>query len=397
MAKKREKEKFVRSKQHSNIGTIGHVDHGKTTLTAAITYALSLKGLGTYQNYEAIDKTPEERRRKITIKTSHVEYETEKRHYSHIDCPGHQDYIKNMITGASQMEGAILVVSAPDGIQVQTREHIILAKEIGLEFLVVFINKIDRILDEEMVGLLELEIIELLLKYGFGEKTEVPIVQGSALKALNGEKKYLENIYELMDIIDEQLPEPKRLLDEPFLMPIESVLVAQGRGTVVTGKVERGVLRENMDLDLVSKKIYKTTCMGIEMYHKILDEAQAGDNIGVLLKNVPNKEISRGDVLALPDSVEKKKYFKARVYILTAEEGGRKTAFYSGYRPQFFFRVNNVSGSIRLSEGVEMVMPGDNVIIDVELGTAVVLNPGLRFIIREGKLTIGAGLILETS
>lgn len=337
MAKKKEKEKFQRSKQHSNIGTIGHVDHGKTTLTAAITYALSLKGYGAYKEYEAIDNSPEERRRKITIRSAHVEYETEKRHYSHIDCPGHQDYIKNMITGASQMEGAILVVSAPDGIQVQTREHIILAKEIGLEFLVVFINKIDRMSDEEMVGLLELEIIELLLKYGFGEKKDVPIVKGSALQALNGEQNYLDNIYELMNIIDEQLPEPVRKLDEPFLMPIETILVAQGRGTVVTGKVEKGTLKLNMDLDLVSKKVFKTSCMGIEMYHKILDEAQAGDNIGVLLKNVPNKEISRGDVLCLPDSVEKKKNFKARVYILTAEEGGRKTAFYSGYRPQFFY------------------------------------------------------------
>ena len=293
------------------------------------------------------------------------------------------------------MEGAILVVSAPDGIQVQTREHVILAKEIGLEYLVVFINKIDRMSDEEMVGLLELEIIELLLKYGYGEKQDVPIIRGSALKALEGDPKYLQRIYDLMDTMDNYLPEPKRLINEPFLMPIEDVLVAQGRGTVVTGKVEKGKLTVGMEIDLISKKNYKTTCMGIEMYHKILDEAQAGDNVGVLLKNIPNKEVSRGDVLAYPDSVEKKNKFKARVYILTEEEGGRKTPFYSGYRPQFFFRVNNVSGSITLDESTQMVMPGDNVIITVELGAYVVINTGLRFVIREGKLTIGAGLIFE--
>ena len=293
------------------------------------------------------------------------------------------------------MEGAILVVSAPDGIQVQTREHVILAKEIGLEYLVVFINKIDRMSDEEMVGLLELEIIELLLKYGYGEKQDVPIIRGSALKALEGDPKYLQRIYDLMDTMDNYLPEPKRLINEPFLMPIEDVLVAQGRGTVVTGKVEKGKLTVGMEIDLISKKNYKTTCMGIEMYHKILDEAQAGDNVGVLLKNIPNKEVSRGDVLAYPDSVEKKNKFKARVYILTEEEGGRKTPFYSGYRPQFFFRVNNVSGSITLDENTQMVMPGDNVIITVELGAYVVINTGLRFVIREGKLTIGAGLIFE--
>jgi translation elongation factor TU len=301
-----------------------------------------------------------------------------------------------MITGASQMEGAILVVSAPDGIQVQTREHVILAKEIGLETLVVFLNKIDRMPDEEMAGLLELEILELLAKYGYGLITEVPIIRGSALKALQGDEKYLKRIYDLMDTIDNYLPEPKRLLDEAFLMPIESVLVAQGRGTVVTGKVEKGVLKIGVDLDLISKKIFKTTCMGIEMYHKILDIAQAGDNVGVLLKNVPNKEITRGDVLAKPESVVKKNKFKARVYILSEEEGGRKTGFYSGYRPQFFFRVNNVSGSILLDGTSDvMVLPGENAIITVELGTYVVINNGLRFVIREGKLTIGAGIILE--
>lgn len=290
------------------------------------------------------------------------------------------------------MEGAILVVSAPDGIQVQTREHIILAKEIGLKYIIVFINKIDRMSDEDMVGLLELEVMELLSNYGFDD---VNIIRGSALKALEGEQKYLESIYELMSTIDTELPEPERHLDEPFLMPIETIIVAQGRGTVVTGKVEKGRLKVGMELDVLSKKLYKTSCLGIEMYHKILDEALAGDNIGVLLKNIPNKEIKRGDVLAAPDSVEKKNKFKARVYILTSEEGGRKKGFASGYRPQFFFRVNNVSGTIIIEEGKNLVLPGDNVVITVELGKNVVLNTGLRFVIREGKLTIGAGIITE--
>ncbi len=293
------------------------------------------------------------------------------------------------------MEGAILVVSAPDGIQVQTREHIILAKEIGLEFIVVFVNKVDRVADEEMVELLELEILELLSDYGFGDTDEVPIIKGSALQALKGDKKYLKRIYDLMNIIDEQLPEPKRLLDEPFLMPIESILIAQGRGTVVTGKIEKGIIKVGMEVDLLSKKKFNTMCMGIEMYHKILDEGRAGDNVGILLKNVPNKEIMRGDVLALPNSVKKNSSFKARVYILTAKEGGRKTGFFSGYRPQFFFRVNNISGSILLEEPVTVVVPGDNVVFKVDLAKAVVLNEGLRFVIREGKLTIGAGIILN--
>lgn len=295
------------------------------------------------------------------------------------------------------MEGAILVVSAPDGIQVQTREHIILAKEIGLNFIIVFINKIDRMLDIEMCELLELEILELLQNYNFGLEKNVPVVMGSALKALAGEEKYLAKIYELMEIIDKELPEPARLLEEPFLMPVETILVAQGRGTVVTGKIEKGTLKIGMDLDLLSQKIFKTTCMGIEMYNKILDEGLAGDNVGVLLKNVPNKEISRGDVLALPNTVTKKQNFKARVYILKEEEGGRKTGFTTGYRPQFFFRVNNVSGKIILSENLLLVNPGDNVIINVELVKAVVLTEGLRFIIREGKKTIGAGFISELS
>ena len=293
------------------------------------------------------------------------------------------------------MEGAILVVSAPDGIQVQTREHIILAKEIGLKFIIVFINKIDRLLDAEMAELLELEILELLQNYGFGLETDVPVVSGSALKALEGNENYLKKIYELMDIIDNDLPEPKRLLDEPFLMPIESILVAQGRGTVVTGKIEKGIIKIGMDLDLLSKKIFKTTCMGIEMYHKILDEGQAGDNVGILLKNVSKKEIERGDVIAAPNSVIKKQKFQARVYILKESEGGRKTGFTTGYRPQFFFRVNNVSGKIILEKDELLINPGDNVLITVELVKAVVLNVGLRFVIREGKKTIGAGFIAE--
>jgi len=324
-----------------------------------------------------------------------VEYETEKRHYSHIDCPGHQDYIKNMITGASQMDGAILVVSAPDGIQVQTREHIILAKEIGLQFIIVFVNKVDRMADEEMVELLELEILELLGDYGFGDKNPVDVVKGSALKALEGDKKYLDRLYKLMDLIDEKLPQPNRVLDAPFLMPIESVVVAQGRGTVVTGKIERGLIKIGLEVDVLSKKIYNTVCMGIEMYHKILDEGQAGDNVGILLKNIPNKDVHRGDVLAAPNSVQKKQRFRARVYILTEKEGGRKSLFNSGYKPQFFFRINNVSGSILLEETQEAVMPGDNVTFIVDLAKAVVINVGLRFVMREGKLTIGAGIITE--
>lgn len=303
--------------------------------------------------------------------------------------------LKNMITGASQMEGAILVVSAPDGIQVQTREHIILAKEIGLEFIVVFMNKIDRMQDLEMCELLELEILELLQNYNFGLEKDVPVIMGSALKALANEEKYLAKIYELMNVIDNELPEPKRLLDESFLMPIESIIVAQGRGTVVTGKIEKGKVKVGMDLDLLSKNLYKTNCMGIEMYHRILDEGQAGDNVGILLKNIPNKEIERGDVLAATDSIMKKQKFKARVYILNENEGGRKTGFTTGYRPQFFFRVNNVSGKIILEESTVIINPGDNVIISVELVKSVVLNEGLRFVIREGKKTIGAGFIAE--
>jgi len=395
MGKNKEKEVYNRVKPHCNIGTIGHVDHGKTTLTSAITKVLHAKGLGKFKDYYEIDKSPEEKRRKITIQTTHVEYETENRHYSHIDCPGHQDYIKNMITGASQMDGAILVVSAPDGIQVQTREHVILAKEIGLQYLVVFINKIDRIHDQFMVDLLELEILELLQYYKFSMDT--PIIRGSALRALDNIDIYVNSIEELMAKVDNYIKEPKRDLKASFLMPIESVLVAQGRGTVVTGKVEKGILKLGEDIEVISKKIMKTICMGIEMFYKTLKEAQVGDNIGVLLKNVPNKEVIKGNVLAAPGTVKKYNEFTARIYILTYEEGGRKTPFGHGYRPQFFFRVNNVSGSIELNDPESMVMPGDNLVIKVTIANAVVLNEGLRFVIREGKLTVGAGVILTVN
>jgi len=394
MAKKKEKEKFVRTKPHCNVGTIGHVDHGKTTLTAAITSVLAAQGTTKFQDYEAIDKSPEERRRKITIQTAHVEYETVKRHYSHIDCPGHQDYIKNMITGATQMDGVILVVSAADGVQVQTREHVILAKEIGIPYLIVFLNKVDRVPDESMLELIELEILELLDNYGFGDS---PIIRGSALNALQGKETGKEGILNLMNTVDEYIKDVSAdELNKPFLMPIETILVAPGRGTVVTGKVEKGILKVNDEIEVVtSKKTFKTVCMGIEMYHKILDQAQVGDNIGVLLKNVPNKEIKRGDVLVAKDSVIKSTSFTAHIYMLETKEGGRKTPFRSGYRPQFFFRVNNVSGVIVLDQEDSLVMPGDNLTINVMLDKPVVVEEGLRFIMREGKLTIGAGIIVS--
>jgi elongation factor Tu len=392
MAKKKEKEKFIRSKPHCNVGTIGHVDHGKTTLTAAITSVLAEKGNTKYQNYESIDKSPEERRRKITIQTAHVEYETDKRHYSHIDCPGHQDYIKNMITGATQMDGVILVVSAADGVQVQTREHVILAKEIGIPYLVVFLNKIDRVPDKSMLELLELEVLELLDSYGFSDS---PIIRGSALKALENDEEGKNSIFNLMNTVDSYIQDvSSEKLNEPFLMPIETVLVAPGRGTVVTGKVEKGTLKVNTEVEVItSKKIFNTLCMGIEMYHKILDVAQVGDNIGVLLKNVPNKDVKRGDVLVQKDVYKKYKNFTAHIYMLEAKEGGRKNPFKSGYKPQFFFRVNNISGIIVLKNEDDVVMPGENLEISVKLDKLVVIEKGLRFVMREGKLTIGAGII----
>lgn len=394
MAKKIEKEKFLRTKQHCNIGTIGHVDHGKTTLTAAITKALAGVGKTKFKDYGDIDFHPEEKKRGITINASHIEYETEKRHYSHIDCPGHQDYIKNMITGANQMEGVILVVSVVDGVQVQTKEHVILAKEIGIKYLIVFLNKVDAANDSSMIDLVELEVRELIENYGFS--TETPFVRGSAKKALEGDIEYLKAIKELMKIVDEYVKEPERDFNAPFLMPVESVVVAQGRGTVVTGKVEKGSLKIGSELELfTNKQVFKTLCMGIEMYRKILDNAQVGDNVGILLKNVPNKEVIRGNILAAPGSVRWYKIFKARVYLLSDKEGGRKRPFKSGYKPQFFFRVSNVTGTVYLEDNVDLAMPGENLTIRVEFITKAILSEGLRFVMREGNLTIGAGLIIS--
>jgi len=391
MAKKIEKEKFIRAKQHCNIGTIGHVDHGKTTLTAAITKALSGIGKTQFKDYGDIDFHPEERKRGITINATHVEYETEKRHYSHIDCPGHQDYIKNMITGANQMEGVILVVSVVDGVQVQTREHVILAKEIGIPYLVVFLNKIDALTDLSMADLVELEILELTEKYGY---KDVPVVRGSARLALNGDREQLDNIRKLMSTVDEHVKDPVRLINAPFLMPVESILVAQGRGTVVTGKVERGQVKPGDELELFTvKQVFKTSCTGIEMYRRILDFAQVGDNVGILLKNVPNREVIRGNILVAPNTMKYYTTFKARVYLLSEKEGGRSKPFRSGYKPQFFFRVSNVTGTIALEENVDLGMPGENLTIKVVFMTKSVLNEGLRFVMREGKLTIGAGVI----
>lgn len=394
MAKK--KEKFIRTKTHCNIGTIGHVDHGKTTLTAAITKVLAdLDGNTKFQKYEAIDKSPEERRRKITIQSTNVEYETSLRHYSHIDCPGHQDYIKNMIIGATQMDGVILVVSAADGVQVQTREHVILAKEIGLKYLVVFLNKVDRVPDNSMLELIELEILELLDVYGFGNS---PIVRGSALDALAGVKSGVDSIKLLMDEVDSYVKvKSEERLGELFLMPIESVVVASGRGTVVTGKVERGVIRINDNLKvLTQRKVFSTQCMGIEMYHKILDEGRAGDNLGILLKNVPNRDVKRGDVLVLAEGdVKMYDEFLCHVYILLTEEGGRKTSFKSGYKPQLFFRVNNISCTILTELEDQIIMPGDDLVVRIKLDKKALVEPGLRFVIREGKITVGAGIITE--
>jgi elongation factor Tu len=399
MAKKLiEKQKFVRTKPHCNIGTIGHVDHGKTTLTAAITKVLSGIGNTKFKDYSDIDNHPEERARGITINTAHVEYETENRHYSHIDCPGHQDYIKNMITGASQMEGVILVVSAADGIQVQTREHVILAKEIGIPYMVVFLNKTDVIKDRSMLDLIELEIRELIENYGFSQDT--PVVRGSAKRALEGDIDFVNSIKELMSNVDSFIKNPNRLVNAPFILPVETVLVAQGRGTVVTGKVAQGSLKIGDELELVGKKNFKTFCMGIEMFRKTLESSEAGDNIGVLLKNVPNKDVYKGYVLATPNVMKTANQFKAKVYILSEKEGGRSKPFKSGYKPQFFFRVSNITGTILLEKKQEnneddelIVMPGESLVIDVHLVEKAVINIGLRFVMREGKKTIGAGVI----
>ena len=389
------KQKFDRSKVHVNIGTIGHVDHGKTTLTAAITNVLAKKGMAQATAYDQIDGAPEEKERGITINTAHVEYQTEGRHYAHVDCPGHADYIKNMITGAAQMDGAILVVAASDGPMPQTREHILLARQVGVSSIVVFLNKCDMVDDEELIDLVEMEVRELLNEYGFpGDDT--PIIRGSALKALEGDPKYVGAIEELMDAVDSWIPDPERDIDKPFLMAVEDVMTISGRGTVATGRVERGPAHLNDEVEIVGiKETRKTVLTGLEMFHKQLDVAQAGDNIGALLRGVARTEIVRGQVLAKPGSVTPHTKFKGQVYVLTKEEGGRHTPFASNYRPQFYFRTTDVTGVITLPEGTDIVMPGDNVEINVELIAPIALENGTKFSIREGGHTVGSGTVTE--
>ena len=391
------KEKFERTKPHCNIGTIGHVDHGKTTLTAAITKVLAKKGEAQFVDYANIDKAPEERARGITINTSHVEYETDKRHYAHVDCPGHADYVKNMITGAAQMDGAILVVSAADGPMPQTREHILLARQVGVPALVVYMNKVDQVDDPELLELVEMEIRDLLSSYNF-PGDEIPIIKGSALAVLeDGDPKLgEESILKLMEAIDTYIPQPDRPKDKPFLMPIEDVFSISGRGTVVTGRVERGVIKVGDTIEIVGiKPTQTTTCTGVEMFRKLLDQGEAGDNIGVLLRGTKREEVERGQVLAAPKSITPHKVFESECYILTKEEGGRHTPFFSNYRPQFYFRTTDVTGTIELAPGVEMVMPGDNVKIKVSLITPIAMDEGLRFAIREGGRTVGAGVVAK--
>ena len=389
------KEKFDRSKPHVNIGTIGHVDHGKTTLTAAISKVLSGKNGNEAVDFANIDKAPEERERGITINTAHIEYSTEKRHYAHVDCPGHADYVKNMITGAAQMDGAILVIAATDGPMAQTREHILLARQVGVPKMVVFMNKCDMVDDEELLDLVEMEIRDLLNEYGF-EGDETPIIRSSALKALEGDPQWVSKIDELMDAVDEWIPTPERDNDKPFLMSIEDVFTITGRGTVVTGRVERGMLKLNDEVEIVGiKETKKTVVTGIEMFRKQLDFAEAGDNAGVLLRGISREEVERGQVLAKPGSVTPHHKFKAAVYILSKEEGGRHTPFFTNYRPQFYFRTTDVTGVITLPEGVEMVMPGDNVNMEVELIHSIALEQGTKFSIREGGRTVGAGNVTE--
>jgi elongation factor Tu len=391
------KAKFERTKPHVNIGTIGHVDHGKTTLTAAITKVLADKGLAQYRAFDQIDNAPEERERGITIATAHVEYETANRHYAHVDCPGHADYIKNMITGAAQMDGAILVVSAADGPMPQTREHILLARQVGVPYIVVFLNKADMVDDKELLELVELEVRELLSLYNFPGDT-TPIIKGSALKALEGDKGELgeQAIMKLMEAVDSFIPEPKRDIDKPFLMPVEDVFSISGRGTVATGRVERGIVKVGEEIEIVGMRpTSKTVVTGVEMFRKLLDEGRAGDNIGVLLRGAKREDIERGQVLAKPGSITPHTKFKAEAYILSKEEGGRHTPFFNGYRPQFYFRTTDVTGIATLPEGVEMVMPGDNVAITVTLITPIAMEKGLRFAIREGGRTVGAGAISE--
>jgi elongation factor Tu len=390
------KEKFQRSKPHVNIGTIGHVDHGKTTLTAAITLTLQDKGLAAFASFDSIDNAPEERERGITINTAHVEYQTENRHYAHVDCPGHADYVKNMVTGAAQMDGAIIVVAATDGPMPQTREHILLARQVGVPKLVVFMNKVDLVDDEELLELVEMEIRDLLSFYEFdGDNT--PIIQGSALGGLNGEAKWVEKIHELMAACDEWIPLPKRDQDKPFLMPVEDVFSITGRGTVATGRIETGIINTGDPVDIIgmgAEKL-KSVVTGVEMFRKILDRGEAGDNAGLLLRGIDKKEITRGMVIAKPGSVTPHQHFKAEVYILKKEEGGRHTPFHNKYRPQFYFRTTDVTGEIILPDGVEMVMPGDNLTIEVKLIEKIAMNKGLRFAIREGGRTVGAGQVTD--
>ena len=391
------KEKFSRSKPHVNVGMIGHVDHGKTTLTAAITKVAAQQGLAAFMAYDQIDKAPEEKARGITIATAHVEYSTKNRHYAHVDCPGHADYVKNMITGAAQMDGAILVVSAADGPMPQTREHILLARQVGVPYIVVYLNKVDMVDDTELLDLVELEVRELLTKYNFpGDKT--PIIRGSATKALEGDKGDLgePSIARLMEAIDTYIPQPPRAKDKPFLMPVEDVFSISGRGTVATGRVERGIVKVGEEIEVVGlKPTMKTVVTGVEMFRKLLDQGEAGDNIGALLRGLKREEIERGQVLAKPGSITPHTKFKAEVYVLTKEEGGRHTPFFNGYRPQFYFRTTDVTGSIELPKGVEMVMPGDNIGMDVELITPIAMEKELRFAIREGGRTVGSGVVAE--
>ena len=389
------KAKFERTKPHCNVGTIGHVDHGKTTLTAAITKVLAESGGAEYTAYDEIDKAPEERARGITIATAHVEYETANRHYAHVDCPGHADYVKNMITGAAQMDGAILVVSAADGPMPQTREHILLARQVGVPALIVYLNKVDQVDDEELLELVELEVRELLSVYEF-PGDDIPVVRGSALKALEGEDSEagVQSVNALMDAVDSYIPQPERPKDRPFLMPIEDVFSISGRGTVVTGRVERGIVHVGDEVEIVGiKETTKTTCTGVEMFRKLLDQGEAGDNVGCLLRGVGREEVERGQVLAAPGSITPHTKFKAETYILTKEEGGRHTPFFSNYRPQFYFRTTDVTGQVVLPEGTEMVMPGDNVEMEIELISPIAMDEGLRFAIREGGRTVGAGVV----
>src|SRR6201747_1603874 len=389
------KEKFERSKPHVNVGTIGHVDHGKTTLTAALTKVMAEKFCGEFKAYDQIDKAPEERARGITIATSHVEYQTDARHYAHVDCPGHADYVKNMITGAAQMDGAILVVSAADGPMPQTREHILLARQVGVPYIVVFLNKADMVDDEELLELVEVEVRDLLSEYDF-PGDDIPFITGSATGALEGDEKYKQAIYDLADALDTYIPEPERDLDKPFLMPVEDVFSITGRGTVATGRIETGVINTGDNVEIVGVRDTTTTVVtGVEMFRKILDRGQAGDNVGCLLRGTKREDIERGQVLCKPGSITPHTHFKSEVYILKKEEGGRHTPFFSGYRPQFYFRTTDVTGVANLPEGVEMVMPGDNVQMEIELIQPIAMDAGLRFAIREGGRTVGSGVVTE--